>query len=100
MLGELAVIGEQQKTFAMIIETAYRIDSRLHAAQQIHNSCPAFRIAHRRHAVARLVHGEVNQPFRSLNPFPIHFDVIAFKIGLGSEFGDDGAVYLDAAFQD
>src|SRR5580692_2815045 len=87
VLGELAVVGEQQQTLAVVIQPAHRIDARLDTPQQIHYGRTAFRIAYRCYAVRGLIHGEINRLLGSLNSFVVDPDVIAFGIGLGSELG-------------
>ena len=47
-----------------------------------------------------LLQGDVDLVFGRVDQAAIHFDVVAFQVGFGAEFGDHGAVDRDAAFQD
>jgi hypothetical protein len=67
---------------------------------QAHYRGAAFRIRNGGYVALWLVHQQIDVAFRAMQELAIHFDVVAIKISLGAEFGDDLAIHGDAALRD
>ena len=96
---ELAVIGEDEQTFAGIIESADGEHAFLHATQQVHDGLASFWIGDRGDAFARLVERDVDMGARGFEQCAVHFDVVGFEIRFGAELGDNFAVHHHAALK-
>src|SRR3990170_7493678 len=64
VVGKLAVVGNQQQTFAGVIEPPDRIDSRRNLLEIFHDRRPALRVGESRYGAARLVQHEIEQVAR------------------------------------
>jgi hypothetical protein len=88
------------RPFAVIVEASDGIDPLLDAANQFHHGGAMLRIAHRGDGVVRLVQRDVDLMLGRVDQTPVHFDVVAFQVGLRAQFGDHRAVHRYPAFHD
>src|SRR5207245_2662707 len=58
LVRELAVVGDQQSAFDVVVEAAHRVDALGNALQVLRDGWAAFRIGERRHAPGGLVEHE------------------------------------------
>src|SRR6185369_13856904 len=62
-LGELAIVGAEQRAAGVKVEAPYRDDARSSILEQLTDRGPAFGIAQRAHHATRLVQHDVHQFF-------------------------------------
>ena len=79
----------------MVFEPPDRENAFGHAMQQIEERLAAFRVAHRRDNLRRLVKQQVHQSLARLQEFARDLDVIARLVGLRSQFCNSCAVHSD-----
>src|SRR5262249_7343766 len=60
-IGEIAVVGEEEETFHVVVETPHRKDARGAGRQQVHHHATPLRVAEARHVATRLVEEEVGR---------------------------------------
>jgi len=77
-LSEIAVIGEQEQTFALGIEAADIKERRKFRWQQIIDRVGCFGIASRANETGRLIQHDINVP-ALMNEFAIDLDVIRYR---------------------
>lgn len=97
--GQLAVVGQEQQAFGVVVEPSDRVDALAHARQQVDDSRPALGIGHRRHIAARFVQQEIAERLAHGDPAPVDADVILFRVGFRSELAHDGAIDADASLE-
>src|SRR5271165_1306762 len=96
---QLAVVGHQQQAFARIVQPSHRKNP-LTTADELHHRGTLFRVAHRRHVTLWLVDDVVPEALGTLQQFAIDADVIARRVGLGTQLGYDFPVDLHASGED
>ncbi len=94
---ELAVVGEQQQPFAVIIEATHRVDTLAHALHQIEHRRPALGIAGSGDVAGGLVQNEIYLAIRKANQLAIHFDVVSRGVRFASQLNSHLAVDGDPA---
>src|SRR5262249_34179735 len=97
--GEVAVIGQNQQTFGVEVESADRIHVLADISQEINHGRAALRIRARRDVSFRLVPQEIPMPFWPRDPSSVHSDVVARGIRLRAELANRRAIYRDATFE-
>ena len=90
--GEVAVVGQDEQPFGIVVEASDRVDVVAHAPQQIDHRRPPLGIGPRRDVAARLVQQEVEAALGELDAAAVHADVIAGGVGLRPEFANRRAV--------
>ena len=98
LIGEVAVVSDQQQALAQVVQPADRIEALAQFREELHHCRPLLRITDCSDESPRLVEHEVAQAFRPLQQLAVDADVVAGGIGLGAEFRDDLAIHLHAAF--
>ena len=98
---EVAVVGQKNGAARGIIQTPNGKDALGYSDQKIAQRAPAFRVRQRGNHFRRLVHQQINVRVGNLRDAAGRLDAVAFRIGLGAEFGDDDSVdaHLPAADQ-
>jgi hypothetical protein len=96
---QLAVVGEEQQPFRIVIESADWIDAFADAWQQVDDGRPALRVDDGRHIPARLVQQEIAERFAYGDSPAVDPDVVVFRVGFRAEFAHDRAVHADAALE-
>jgi hypothetical protein len=99
-MRELAVVGQQQQSFAVIIQAAHRKHAFADPAHQVHHGLPTLRVGNRGHAFLGLVERDIGQVFGRVQRASVDLDVIIVYIGLGTQLGDGLPVHRNAAFDD
>jgi hypothetical protein len=99
-VGQIAVVSDHEQPLALVVEAANGIEALLHLVKELHHCGPAFRVLDRGDEALGLVEDEVAQALWTLQQLAVHADVIAARIRLGPQFGDNLAVDLDAALLD
>jgi hypothetical protein len=98
--GEVAVVGEEDQSFGVVVETADGIDALAHALDQIDDRAATLRVFDGSHHFLRFVQEEVAMRFRFGDELPVDFDVIDAGSGFRPELGDDAAVHRHPPFPD
>jgi len=100
-LGEVAVVGEQQQTFRVVVESADRIEISLHTelGQQIDDRLAVLWIRARGDHARRLVEQVVLLGVGKLQPPAVDLDVVALGIGFRAELRHDLAIDLNTALR-
>ena len=99
LVGEFAVIGQEQEAHALLVETAHRVDALGDLGQEVDDAGFARGVVVRRDIAFRLVDREVDQPL-ALNSLAIDIDARLVGIDTGSEFADDLSVDRHAPLGD
>src|SRR4030095_4400886 len=99
-LREVAVVGHEEKAFAGVVETANGIEPFFAIGDKFHDGGAAFGIADRGDVAFRFAEHVVDQLLGALELLAVHADLIGGGIGFLALFGDDDAVYGDAACGD
>ena len=73
---QVAVVGQQQQPFGVVVEPADRVDVLAHAAQQVEDRRPPLRIRARRDVAARLVQQEIAVVLGDLDAPAVDADVV------------------------
>ena len=89
---EVAVVGEQQQTFAHVIETAHGKDALLDALEKIHNGGTALGIADGGHVAFGLVERKIDVALGAAQQFAVDANLVQTRIGLGAGLGNGVAV--------
>jgi hypothetical protein len=97
LVGQFAVVGDQQKTLAQVVEATDRVEALAGLGEKLHDGRAALGIADGGHISLRLVKHEVTMTLRPLQKLAIDPDVIAACVGFAAKFCDHGAVHLDTA---
>lgn len=100
MVGEIAVICQNKKAFAGIIQAANGIDAFLEALEEFHYRFAAFGIKDRGDYVLRFVEGVIDEVFGSFENLAIDFDLVGFEVGLRSQFRNSFTIDGNAAGND
>ena len=98
-LREVAIVRENQQTFALRVETANVEEPRQFCRQEIEDGVAGVRILTSGDEAFRFVQENVEKPLGWPNEFAIYFDVIAFG-WLRAEIRAGLTVYCDAASRD
>jgi hypothetical protein len=93
-LSEIAVVGEEDKTFGLRIETANIEETGKFSGQKIEDGVASMHIFSRRGEARRLMQHDGKQ-WSGMNQFAVHFDMIA-RGWLRAEISADLAVDRDA----
>jgi len=98
-IGQFAIVGQEHQAGNSIVEPPDREDSFGHAAQQMAQRGPAFRIGHGGHHVDGLVEQEIARLGWPLGHAARGFDTVALRVRFRAQFGDHDAVdaHLSAA---
>jgi len=99
-LGEGAVVGEEEKAFARVVEAPDGIDTFRERAEELHDGGAAFGVADGGDVAFGFVEHEIEKALGGFDGFAVDGDGVGFGIGFGAEFGDDLAVEGDAAGRD
>jgi len=92
-VGKLAVVGEQQQSGAVVIETAHgKEPAAAHRFDDIAETEALLRIAHRRHATDRLVVEPVFEALSLGDEAPADLDVIASRNRARAQLRNQSAV--------
>lgn len=97
LLGESAVVGEEEEAFAGVIEAADGIDAFGERAEELHDGRAAFGIADSGDVAFGFVQHEIYRALGGLDGFAVNSDGVRVRISFGAEFGDDLAVEGDSA---
>jgi len=97
---QLAVVGEQQQAFRVVVEPAHRVDVLPDLGQQVEHRRPALRVLPRRHVAARLVEEEIPVARRHAHALAVDADVVVRRIGPRAELEDGDPVHRHAAVED
>ncbi len=103
MVGEIAVVGQDQQSLRIEIETADRIDIARESARdgEIDDGRTPLRIGSRAHDAARLVDEQVPAfGRRALQPAPVHLNLVLRRIRLAPECVNDPSVDFHSALPD
>ena len=96
-MGEGAVVGEEEETFAGVVEAADGIDALGERAEELHDGGTALGITDGCDVAFGFVEHEVEEALGWLDGFAVDGDGVGVGIGFGAEFGDDLAVECNAA---
>jgi len=97
---EFAVVGQEQQSFAVVVETPHGIDVFADAAEQIDDRLPPLRVRPCRDDAGRLVEQDVAMTLRRTEAPSVNANVVCRGIGLDAHFADRLAVDRDAALLD
>jgi hypothetical protein len=98
--GQLAVVGEQQQAFGVVVETSDGVDVLLHLGQQHEDRVAVFGIVARGHVAAGLEEHDVAPPAGDVDSLAVHTDVVMAGVGLGAQLEHRLAVHRDASLRD
>ncbi len=96
--GQVAVVGQQQQAFGVVVQPADRVDVLVHAAQQIDHGRAPLRIGPGGHEAGGLVEQDVALGFGAAHAPAVHADVVLVGVGLGAQLANGRAVDRHAAF--
>jgi len=96
-LCEVAIVGEKQESFAGVVETPNGIDAGIERTEELHDSGAAFGIGNGGDVAFGLVEKEIERALGGFDGLAVDTDVVLIGVGFGAEFGDDLAIYGDAA---
>jgi hypothetical protein len=96
--GEVAVIGEEEQSFGVVVEPSDRIDVLAYAAQQIDHGRTALGIRPRGHVSGRLVEQDVAMAFGGFHPASVDANVVNGRVGLDAHFAHGLTVDRHASF--
>ena len=99
LVGEFAIVCDEEKAFAEVVEPADRIKTLTHLGEELHDGGPALGIADRGYVTLGLVEHEVALALGAVEELAVDADVVAVSVGFAAEFGDDFAVDLNAALR-
>jgi len=99
-VGEFAVVGDEEQTFALEVESADGIEALTELGEELHDGGAAFGVGNRGDVAARLVEQKVAMALGAVEKLAIDADVIARGVGFGAEDRDNLAIDLDAALGD
>jgi len=99
-VGELAIVGDNEKALAHVIEASDGVEALLHLVEELHHRGAALGILDRGNKAAGLVEDEVAVALGTLEQLAVHADVVAGGVGLGAQHSDHLAVDLNAALLD
>jgi hypothetical protein len=100
LVGQFAVVGDEQQAFAQVVEAANGIEALLDLREELHDRGTAFGIADSCDESLWLVEHVVAMAFGALQELAVNPDVIAGGVGLCAELGDNLSVDLHAALRD
>ena len=97
LLGERAVVGEEQEAFGGVIEATNGIDAGGEIAEELHDGRATFGIAYGGDVAFRFIQHEIDGALGGLDGAAVDGDGVCVGIGFGAQFGDDLAVEGDTA---
>jgi hypothetical protein len=100
LVGQFAIVGDEEKAFAEVVEAADRIKTLTRLGEEFHDGGSAFGIADGGDVTLGLVEHEVALALGAMDELAVDADVVAMGIGFAAEFGDNFAVDLDASLGD
>lgn len=98
--GERSVVGEEEQTLCVEVQSAYWIDVLANAWEQIQNSRSMLWIGSRRNVADRLVEEDVTTSLDNLHTAAVDPNIILRRVRLGAELTDRGAVDAHTAIKD
>jgi len=97
---QVAIVGQQQQAFGVVVETSHGVDVLAHSDQHVDHRRPALGIGPRAHHAGGLVQQDVALALRGFHAAPVHADVVHGRVGLGAHFSDGGTVDRDTSLGD
>ncbi len=97
--GQLAVVGEQQEPFRVVVESSDRIDVLARTRNQIEDGRAALRIEAGRDKAPRLVQQQIDAARRT-DSAAIHANVVGFRVGPAAQLPNDRPVDRHAPIHD
>ena len=94
-LCQCAIVGEEKKTFAGVVETADGIDAFREIAEELHDGGAAFGVANGGDVTFGFVQKKIDEALWGTERLAIDRDGVGEGVGFGAEFGDDFAVQGD-----
>ncbi len=100
--GEIAVVGEKQKSGRVVVEAPHRkkppsFAQPLQIGREVR---PVLGIIERGNDAGRFVKRIIKRRGRRLNPLAIDFDAVFARVGLGAELSDNCAIDRNSALGD
>jgi hypothetical protein len=99
LLRQVAVVGDDQQSFAVFIQPPHGEQPRLIGIEQVDHPRPSFRIAVRREYAGRLVEDVILLPFHA-ERFGVECDLLLLRIDPGAQLGDHLPINRDAPGDD
>lgn len=99
LMGQVAVVGHQQQTFAGLVQSADSIDPLGHVGNQIEGPRSAGRVVIGAKVPGRFVHQPVDFAL-GFDNFVIDGDLLLIGVNLGAQFPSDDAIDAHAAAGD
>jgi hypothetical protein len=93
---EVAVVGQQQGTTRLVVETTDRVDAQGQVLENLRNGGPPLRVVECGHDGAGLVHQDVDGALGD-DALAVEFDAVKVSVGAGTELGDDFSVDAHAS---
>jgi len=100
LVGEFAVVGDEEKAFTEIVEAANRVEAFACFGEELHDGGAALGIADGGDVSLGLIEHEIALTLGAVEELAVDADVVAMGVGFAAEFGDDFAVYLNASLGD
>lgn len=100
MVGQSAVIGHEQQSFAQVVQPADGIYARSRLLHQVHHRGAAFRIRDGGHVAFGFVEEQIDMAFSAMEQFAVNFDVVGRQVSLAAERGDHLPIHGDASLGD
>jgi hypothetical protein len=98
--GELAVVGQEQQPFGVVVEPPDRVDILAHTGEQLDDRAAPLRIRSRRDDAGRFVEQDVAMSLGCLDSAAVHLDLAGGRIDLHAHLGDGLPIDHHAAFRD
>src|SRR5579884_2074729 len=99
LVGEIAVVGQQQQPLAILIESADGIDAFMDVRHKVHRSRPTGGIVVGAEVAARLVDKPVDQAL-DFQRLAIDLDLLLLGVNLGAQLADNTAIDGNTATED
>lgn len=100
MLGERAIVREEEQAFACVIESPDRVQAFGLLTEEFHDRRPAFRVVSGRDIAFWFVQKKVDEFLPNPQGGPIHTDGVVSRVGFRAQFGHDFAVDANATRRD
>src|SRR5258708_26494254 len=91
-LREFAIICKKQQAFARVMKPPNRIHPRSNSSKKVHNSGPAFGVAHGGDVSLGLIHQQINVSLRAVQQLSADAYVVTFDISLTAKLSHDLSV--------
>ena len=99
-IGKLAVVGQEQQSFSVEIQTADRVHSRWTSPNQLGNKRPSSRVRMGAQIPSRLVQEQIGPPSGRTNAFPVDSNMVMGGIHFLTQPRDRLAVYGNPSLLD